>query len=69
MSDLDVQMQADDDRVRDALAQVWRNSEILSYKFHYVHRSFGLTAWAILPWGLCLLSESLIHSKIPLVRG
>jgi hypothetical protein len=34
----------------DILGQVWRNSEILQFKFAVLKRSFLLTGFALIPW-------------------
>lgn len=46
----------------DILAQVWRNSEILAFKFAYLRRAFVCMAIGILPWmvSLCVFA---LHKK------
>jgi hypothetical protein len=39
---------------KDVLAQVWRNSEILSHKFHSLRLAFVWMAMAAIPWSISL---------------
>ena len=52
-------------RVKDLLGQVWRNSCILTAKFHALKRAFILMALAILPWAAAV---ALFSSQDPGVR-
>jgi Family of unknown function (DUF5706) len=45
------------------LAQVWRNSEILSQKFDYVRRAFICTAAGVLPWAFTLLAAGFQNAR------
>lgn len=48
----------------DVLGQVWRNSEILSAKFHCVKYAFIATALAVPPWFLALVFAGVEHAKL-----
>jgi hypothetical protein len=61
MRDSDIEAYADD-----ILGQVWRNSEILTAKFHGVTRSFICTAIAVPAWFLALASASTHHAQLVL---
>jgi hypothetical protein len=47
--------QSHEDLRNDVLGQVWRNSEILAFKYDRLKWAFIWMAWAILPWVLSLV--------------
>ena len=57
------------DRLDDVLAQVWRNSEIVAAKFNHLKWATILIVVAAAPWTAALLSLSLLHHAIPLIKG
>jgi hypothetical protein len=61
--------ETDDDRLDDALAQVWRNSEIVANKFNSLKWAAILIVVAAVPWAAALLSVSLIHHTLPALKG
>jgi hypothetical protein len=58
--------QTKDERARDVLGQVWRNSEILNLKFNSVKWAFSLTAAALVPWCSFLAIVSVVHAQLSL---
>jgi hypothetical protein len=54
---------------RDVLGQVWRNSEILTAKYHCLKVSFVCTALSAIPWALSLaifaLARANVHVVVP----
>jgi hypothetical protein len=50
---------------RDVMGQIWRNSEILSAKFAAIKIAFILTAVALLPWFIFLVTTSIAHPHLP----
>lgn len=59
--------QTEDQRVRDVLAQVWRNSEILTIKFDNVKRAFTFAALAIIPWTVFLVVTAVRNASAPVL--
>lgn len=57
--------QSDADVTRDAVCQIWRNSEILKLKFERTKFAFQTTALALLPWLLALSIAGRVTGKIP----
>lgn len=51
---------SEEEYTKDLLAQVWRNSEILSSKFDHLQNALRYLAIAILPWLLSLIMFALI---------
>lgn len=47
--------QSDKDLANDLLCQIWRNSQILTAKFHAVKIAFILTGLCLLPWTYLLI--------------
>lgn len=60
--------ETDADRLDDALAQVWRNSEIVAAKFNHLKWATILSVLAAAPWAVTLLSLSLLHHTIPTIK-
>jgi hypothetical protein len=54
---------------RDLLGQVWRNSQILCSKYTDVRRATVSTALALVPFLTFLVTTSLLHSRIPVLKG
>ena len=50
-----------DEFADDALAQAWRNSQILTEKFHAIRIAFILTGLGLAPWALFLVLASMGH--------
>lgn len=48
----------------DILGQVWRNSEILTAKFHGVKWAFISTALAVPAWFLAIMTASVHHAEL-----
>jgi hypothetical protein len=42
--------QKDEELIKDILAQIWRNSEILKMKYDHLKMAFYMLAFSILPW-------------------
>lgn len=61
--------QAEEERVKDALGQVWRNSEIVAAKFNHLSWATMLIVGAAAPWAALILSVSLAHHQMPVVKG
>jgi hypothetical protein len=59
--------QSEDDYIKDALSQVWRNSTILAEKFSRVDLAFRLTATGFVPWFIFLVGSSFIHGRLPII--
>ena len=59
---------SEDSHTRDMLGQVWRNAEILKIKFDCLKVAFILTAVALIPWVGLLVSVSILHSHLPLIK-
>jgi len=49
---------------RDVLGQVWRNSEILTAKYHSLKISFVCTALSAIPWAMSLAVFALAHAHM-----
>lgn len=45
---------SEEELLKDLLAQIWRNSEILKTKFDHLKLAFVFLAWGIVPWVLTL---------------
>jgi hypothetical protein len=57
-----------EERLDDALAQVWRNSEIVAAKFNHLKWATILVVLAAAPWSAALLSLSLLHHALPSLK-
>lgn len=55
--------------IDDLVGQIWRNSEILKLKFGYLKKASISLVWSLLPFGIAIAANALIHSQIPLVKG
>lgn len=59
---------ADEDRYRsDMLAQIWRNSQILSEKYKSVAVAYKLTLATLIPFALFLALTAVEHSRVPII--
>jgi hypothetical protein len=56
--------QSHDELKHDVLGQVWRNSEILAFKFDRLKSAFIFMAWAVLPWVLSLVLFAAFKAKV-----
>lgn len=57
--------QSVDNHIRDLLAQVWRNSQILKSKYSDLRTAFQLLAWAVIPWLIALYLFSSASPSTP----
>jgi hypothetical protein len=52
---------------RDILAQIWRNSEILTAKYRCLKVSFVCTALSAIPWAVSLAALALVRANVQVV--
>jgi hypothetical protein len=60
---------SDDAYRADVLEQIWRNSQIICYKYRALAQAIRLTLATLVPFAILLVMSAVDHSRIPLVKG
>lgn len=59
---------SEDDLLREFVAQIWRNSEIVSLKYSHLKLATVLTMISLIPWAIVLGATAIIYSRIPVTH-
>ncbi|KSV64032.1 hypothetical protein N185_35275 [Sinorhizobium sp. GW3] len=51
--------------LEDLTHQIWRNSQIVQAKFHYLKNAMVITMLSVLPWAILLLGTSINNARLP----